>query len=288
MTSLECYEIMGEYEPTDPTLGDKLFEVFVKERNKIFWEKIWEQLRKGGAFVAVGNLHVFGENGIWDKLRDVADQQELTVQMVNLEDMMFELAVNEVNLDWILDWAKDDVKAKVSRDVFDGLQIKYKSIPELRRMLCPGKRCEVEATYVPTQKTIYLTSGIFAQVMMSKATPEFYVEGVNVKKRNDVLNDVYSADIVYADSILIRELARHVLYQTRYEELKEKHEKSKNENRNPEEQEFLEGCIRNRILYLASSAQQEYIRAKKAFKRVHLFRINSQCEKLDAQLATRL
>jgi uncharacterized protein YbaP (TraB family) len=64
----EFYRLLQRYSGSDKVLSDKLVDVFVQQRNAAFWQELRPQLQQGGAFIAIGSLHVLGEDGLLQRL----------------------------------------------------------------------------------------------------------------------------------------------------------------------------------------------------------------------------
>lgn len=168
----------------DQVLSDKLDELFVRGRNRRFWAALAPELAQGGVFVAVGNLHVFGPEGLLEQL---GTQPGVTLTALDPAAQATVPAATEwLPLTvWTTDWLQQQGYS-TAEALFTGLSVQYRPLPLLRERLCPGRSCTVEATYRADEQAIYLP----AATLLAR----------------------YTAERAYADSLIVRELVRHALY----------------------------------------------------------------------------
>lgn len=168
----------------DQILSNKLDDLFVRDRNRRFWTQIQPELAHGGVFIVVGNLHVFGPDGLLAQLRAQPD-----VTLTALDPATLELAPPAAELillqDWTSDWLRTQGYAPTAA-LFTGLRVQYRPLPALRERLCPGRLCQVEASYRADTQTVELP----ATTLLTR----------------------YTAERAYGDSLIVRELVRHALY----------------------------------------------------------------------------
>ena len=231
------YRLLHEYSGSDPALGDKLIEVFVRQRNEAFWAKLWPQIQQGGVFIAIGGLHLFGQGGLLERLRE---QPAVTLRAIDPAALSFTLSVSErpQALHWVQDWLQEAGFGGISIEELAAAGLDHAPLSVLRERLCPGRYCTIESTYVVAERSILFSDETFAGLLIDK---------VALSAR------------VYADSLLVRELVRHGL------------------NRRVAAESREERCTQNAILHRASMAQQNYLREHRSKRTAHLFPLDPRC-----------
>ena len=99
------YQLLNRYTGADAVLNNKLSEVFVKRRNGIFWRQLWPEIQRGGVFIVVGNLHVFGAGGLLERLAVI----DKGASVIALDPAALNVEIDQGLLkglqSWALDWA---------------------------------------------------------------------------------------------------------------------------------------------------------------------------------------
>jgi hypothetical protein len=246
---------------TDPNLESRVMSGLVKARNEKFWRRLKPELAKGGVLVAVGNLHLLGEGGLAQRLAETGftttalDPQQLRLSLI--ADQLPEL------VGWVRHWLERE--SGPPQADFTELRIEPRSVVTLRRLRCPGQRCRIDATYLAAEKRIILETGILAQLLTGGTAPMAeFLDGSLALSDNRAPRSGDQA-IGYAESILVRELARHVLYQAAMAEAPE-----------PEDESAIR-CRDNHILHRASLAQEAYLRHRGTGIRAHVFALDPRC-----------
>ena len=244
----EFYRLLTQYAGADTALSDKLTEVFVKRRNAVFWRELWPEIQRGGVFIVVGNLHVFGAGGLWERLSTI--NKNVSVVPLDLAALDFDLDPTLLQRlqTWVLQWAHNSGIDGVTSSVFGTLHIEHQPLEALRKRLCPGRSCIVEATYEAHNQAILIADPFFARLLSASG----------------------NNNNIYADSVLLRELIRHVLYQNIAENLDETSAKAESA-----------ACVRATFLHWASLAQQRYLREKKSVQSARVFPLDPRCPVLE-------
>ncbi|MEZ5591801.1 MAG: TraB/GumN family protein, partial [Gammaproteobacteria bacterium] len=237
------YRLLHEFDGSDPALSTKLLDVFVRQRNARFWHKLWPEIQQGGAFIAIGGLHLFGEGGLLPRLRE---QAGVTLRAIEPASLHFRFAVTErpAVLNWLLNRLQGMGLTGMSKTGLAAATMAHVPLSELRERLCPGRLCQIESSYSAADQTLLFRDDIFARLLL-EPTPATR----NVR--------------AYADSLLVRELMRHALsgrLQTAQASAK---------------------CINNAILHLASLAQHDYLREHQVYAKSHLFPLDPRCPVLE-------
>ena len=237
------YSLLHEFDGSDPALSTKLLDVFVRQRNAQFWHKLWPEIQQGGAFIAIGGLHLFGEDGLLPRLRE---QPGVTLRAIEPASLHFTLTVAErpEALKWVLNRTQDMGLTTMTKAQLASATMVHVPLSELRERLCPGRLCQIESSYSAVDQTLLFRDDIFARLLL-QPTPATR----NIR--------------AYADSLLVRELMRHALsgsLQTAQASAK---------------------CINNAILHLASLAQHDYLREHQVHAKSHLFPLDSRCPALE-------
>ena len=244
------YRLLHEYNGSNPALGNKLIEVFVRERNEAFWAKLWPQLQEGNVFIAVGGLHLFGEGGLLERLRT---QSTIILRPIDPASLRFAFDVSERSqtLLWVQGWLKDAGFEGISQEGLATVRLEHLSLGELRERLCPGRYCTIESTYIAAEQAILFCDEAFASLLIDESA--------------------LSARL-YADSLLVRELVRHGLNRRVAQRIA------------AQQGTFERGqgqCIQNAILHQASLAQQAYLREHQSGLSAHLFPLDPRCPALE-------
>jgi hypothetical protein len=232
-------------------------------RNERFWQQIESELAKGGVLVAVGNLHLLGEGGLAQRLAGTG----FTVSALDPGRLRVPLDAEQVPAltGWVRDWvAREDGPREVG---FAGLRIEPRSVVSLRRLRCPGQRCRMEGTYLGAEQRIILEMGIYARLLAGGAMPlaEFR-DGALVLSHNRAPRTEDNAT-AYAESILVRELARHAL-----------HGSSVTGDGEPPDGPDAR-CRDSRTLHRASLAQAGYLGHRGVSARAHVFPVDPRCDR---------
>ena len=243
----EFYRLLNRYAAADTELSDKLTDVFVEYRNAVFWRQLWPEIQRGGVFIVVGNLHLFGTGGLLGRLGAV--DENVSVLPLNPANLSFDLDPELLgNLQsWALDWAHGSGIDDIPSSVFGALRVEHQPLKVLRERLCPGQPCIIEATYEPQNNAILIADPFFARLLATT-----------------------SGSRIYVDSVLLRELIRHVLYQAVAHKLDKTSTKVASAI-----------CVRATFLHWASLAQQRYLREKKSDKSARLFPLDPRCPVLE-------
>lgn len=235
---------LHRYTGSDSVLADHLGEVFVVQRNTAFWRALEPEFRRGGVFVALGALHVFGDGGLREQLAATG----LSVEAVDPDTVEAALpaSVTERLMAWTVDWlTARGLESIDSVDLAD-LRIDFESLPALRRRLCPGRRCLVESTYLPEEQRILLETGQYARLSAShRAQPD-------------------------AESLLLRELVRHALYRRHGMQLRER----------LADHPRAEACLRSAVLHQASLARNAWLRGQGVVPATRPFVRDARCPPL--------
>ncbi len=235
---------LHRYTGSDPALADHLGEVFVVERNAAFWRVLEPEFQRGGLFVALGALHVFGDGGLLEQL--AAAGLRVTALEPDTLEAALPASVTERLMAWTVDWLTPRGLESIDSADFADLRIDFESLPALRRRLCPGRRCLVESTYLPEEQRILLETGQYARLLASRrAQPD-------------------------AESLLLRELVRHALYRRNGAQLRERladHPRAAD-------------CLRSAVLHQASLARNAWLREQGVAPATRPFVRDARCPAL--------
>ncbi len=258
----DFYSAMVRLGSADPDLESRVMSGLVETRTENFWQRLEPELAKGGVLVAVGNLHLLGKGGLAKRLAEAG----FTATALDPERMRVSLDPEQVPglIGWVIDWlASDDGPSYAD---FTELRIEPRSIVTLRRQLCPGQRCRIDGTYIVAEQRIILTTGIYAQLLVGGAAPRpEFRDGTLVLSDRRAPHAEDDA-VAYAESILVRELVRHVLHRQGTAEPAPADESSTH-------------CRENRILHRASLAQDAYLRHRGSRIRAHVFALDARCDR---------
>ncbi|MEJ2453484.1 MAG: TraB/GumN family protein [Candidatus Thiodiazotropha sp.] len=253
------YHTMASLGGADPDLERRVMSGLVEARTDNFWQRLEPELAKGGVLVAVGNLHLLGKGGLAKRLAEAG----FTTTALEPERLRVSLDPEQVPglTGWVTNWlASDDGSSQAD---FTGVRIEPRSIVTLRRRLCPGQRCRTDGTYIAAEQRIILTTGIYAQLLVGGAAPRAeFRDGALVLSGRRAPHTEDEA-VAYAESILVRELVRHVLHRAGTAE--------------PAEESSIH-CRANRILHRASLAQDAYLRHRGSRVRAHVFALDARCD----------
>lgn len=254
------YRTMARYSGADAALEARVMTGLVAARSARFRARIEPELAKGGVMAVVGNLHVFGEGGLAPRLASAG----YTLSALQPERLPVRMDARQTPalVGWARDWLAEHGEPATAR--LAGLRIEPMSVVGLRRLRCPGQRCRIDGTYLAGEQRIILEIGIYLQLLTGGAAPmlELHDGALAFSQTHAPTTDDNAA--AYAESILVRELVRHMLHQTTIAG-----DKAPNE---PES-----GCRENRILHRASLAQAAYLRQRGASARAHVFSIDPRC-----------
>lgn len=244
----DFYRLLHKFEGNDKTISDKLVDIFVTQRNKKFWSQLWPEIEQGQAFIVVGSLHVFGKGGLLERLNQ---QQGITINAIDSRywssPELDSRLLSGLN-DWLLRWLENAGISALDAASLADVQIQHRSLQALRQLLCPGKSCKIESTYIAEQKQIILTNEIFTRLLAQNQQPQYD----------------------YASSLLIRELSRHALQQIKEADWQQRL------NQHPRSAE----CIKSTILHHSSLAQAAYLRAQHSNQQAHIFSLDPRCPTL--------
>jgi hypothetical protein len=258
---VDFYRVMSRLGGANPDLESRVMSGLVVARNEKFWQRLEPELAQGGVLVAVGNLHLLGEGGLARRLADAG------YTLTAMEPERLRVSLDAVQVPALTGWVRDWLASEggSSQGDFAGLRIEPRSIVTLRRLRCPGQRCRIDATYLAAEQRIILSTRIFTQLLAGGAAPRVAFEDgalVLTDKRAPRTDDVA---VVYAESILVRELVRHLLSRAAMAGAAEPVDES------------AARCRENRILHRASLAQQAYLRHRGASVRAHVFALDPRC-----------
>lgn len=228
---------------SDPQLTKRLGEIFIDERNAAFWQETRPEFLRGGVFVAIGAAHVFGEDGLLERL--IAEGFSVHPLDPDCLDVAVDPARLAALIDWVVDWLADQGSGPVDAALFDGLRIEHHSLPELRRWLCPSQPCIIETSYRPETRTVLVETGLFARLLVEP--PQEYPE-----------------------SLLVRELVRHALYQAHGSELRERLAGYRR----------ADECLRSAVLHQAARAQQARLDHRGTGRQARPFVLDPRCPAL--------
>ncbi|MGF1527951.1 MAG: TraB/GumN family protein [Candidatus Competibacterales bacterium] len=222
--------------PSDPGLAQVVQRVLIDRRNAAFWRTLEQPLGRGATLVAVGASHVVGPGGLVARLKAAG----ATVTPLTLHEALAEVAGGEVTL--------PETRLAATRRWLAGQGLTWITPPTwtpvapetLRARLCPGRLCRVDATYLPSTETVLLAHGVYAQLLQARSVP-------------------------YAESLLVREGARHALSQEGLEPL------------TPLDPALAHRCLRREILHRASWLQGAFLAAVGAPQRAQLFPRDGRC-----------
>lgn len=248
---------LQRYRGSDPALADKLETVFGQRRSDRFWRQLRPAFERGGAVVAIGALHVLGAGGLWQRLQ----QAHIPVRVVSPASLDLTLSAASLRTlpDWVRHWLAATGWGRFDSSVFRDLRIVPATLPELRRRLCPGLDCTVEATYLPATARVLVEPGLLARLLRSPVTPDYALTASGLQP----LATASGSRRIYAESVLVRELVRHALYH-RYHAAA-----------------LTAACLRAAILHQAALAQWVYVRDQGGDPdRVHLFVADPRCPPL--------
>ncbi len=274
------YAIMTRHVSRNDALTRKMNDVFVRQRNRRFWAVLEPEIAAGGAFVVIGNLHLYGDEGLMSSLARLSDER-ISIRAIDPDDFAFLLEPADIEglLDWVLKYSAQYPQWSATRADLDGLRVRPRSIIRLREVLCPGQRCSIDATYGLEKNTIDVADGVFARLMHSSETPRFRIDGATIVKRGKPQRTAAGHTDVYAESILVRELARHLIYRSRHAELAGPNVPRVRPTPGLSPQALEMACIDSRVLYEASTAQQAYLRDKGSDRAAHLFALSPLCRR---------
>ena len=243
----EFYSLLNRYAGTDAELSDKLTDVFVERRNSVFWQQLWPEIERGGVFIVVGNLHVFGTGGLLEHLG--AAGKSVSIVALDPAALTFNLDPKLLKSlqSWALEWARGSGIHNVTGSIFGALHIEHQPLERLRERLCPGRPCTIEATYEAQNNAILIADPFFSKLIASP------YDGKQ-----------------YADSVLLRELIRYLLYHTVAQGLDKTSANAASA-----------ACLRATFLHWASLAQQRYLREKHSGKSARMFPLDPRCPVLE-------
>ncbi len=246
----------------DPALADALDRVFVRERNARFWPTIWTAVQSGGAFIAIGNSHLFGPGGVMDQLASM--HSDVAIREIDLASLQLTLAAPPALAAWVADWLQSRDPATDTTHLFDSLRVRHGSAGALRARLCPGRNCRVEATYLPDDATIVFADTILARLMGSPKLPGYTLGpgGLEPGGGPRLINGR-----AYEESLMVRELTRHALYRTIVPDLVAAFHTAFDPPH----------CLRRTLLHWASIAQVEYLHSVGSDHTAHYFALDSRC-----------
>ncbi len=257
------YRAMASLGGADPALESRVMTGLVEARNELFWQRLEPELMQGGVLAAVGNLHLLGKGGLAQRLTEAG----FTTAALDPERLRVSLDPEQVPglAGWVRDWLANE--GGPSQVDFAGLRIEPASVVTLRRLRCPGQRCRIDGSYVAAEQRIILETRIYAQLLAGGAAPgaEFR-EGALVLSGDRAARAEDEA-VAYAESILVRELVRHVLYRAVMVATAEPADESATR------------CRENRVLHRASLAQETYLRQLGSRVRAHVFALDPRCDR---------
>lgn len=254
----EFYRLGERYEGGDKALSERVIEVFLARRNADFWRKLEPEIQGGRVFIAVGGLHVFGAGGLLEHLR--AATPAVAVRALDPAALDVSLSSDDVPVprDWVEKWLRaeglgssDTAPARIDRA----------SLGMLRQRLCPERPCAVEATYRTEDHTILIADEIYARLLASAVVPRFALENGTLRKSAERGG---GGEYAYEESLLVRELARHALYQT-----------APAHAAKPDDP-----CLKSTILHWAALAQQVYLATRNSPRSAHPFALDTRCPAL--------
>lgn len=255
------YHAMVRLGGADPALDSRVMSGLVGARNENFWRRLKPELAQGGVLVAVGNLHLLGEGGLARRLAEAG----FTTSALDPERLRVMLDAAQVPslTGWVRDWLASE--GGPSQADFAGLRIEPRSVVTLRRLRCPGQRCRIDGTYVAAEQRIILETRIYAQLLAGGAAPRAALSDGALVLSDNRIPQTEGESVAYAESILVRELVRHVLHKTSMAGVAEPVDESATR------------CRENRILHRASLAQEAYLRHRGASVRAHVFALDPRC-----------
>lgn len=260
------------YDGSSAGLADRLNRVFVAQRNASFWPQIWPELQRGGAVVALGNLHLHGDGGLLASLRardgrqgrDAGATDDVAAVSAAGDDIVIEVLAPEVlapPFDWsryrelprfARRWLRDNLEAYRHPPDGNPPPVVLRSLPALRRLLCPGRSCRIESSYRRERGEILLALPQYALLL----GPE-------------------SAGRDYVASLLVRELTRHRLAGVADRLL------GRLRGRDPAlTAPALDACLDRILLHYGSLAQQHYLRLRGVGRDAHIFALDPRCPRL--------
>lgn len=258
------YRLSNAYTGADAALTEKLVQVFVRRRNAVFWPQLWAEIRRGGAFVVVGNAHVLAPDGLLALLR--AEGEAVAVRELSPATLSPTLTAEDIPglVAWVTHWLRGLVVEHPSAELFADLRLTAESLPAMRQRLCPGRSCVVEASYLPASRAVVVLMPLWARLLTSPETPSYRLGEDGLERSS---GSGQSRPDPYAESVVVRELSRHALSESFGPELRRRLEGSAN----------AAHCERNWLLHWAALAQQAYLRAKSAPEQAYPFPLDPRC-----------
>lgn len=169
------YTALTRWQGQDEDLAGKLNQGLVTARNARFTDTLIEEIRKGDAFIVVGNLHVFGESGLLANIQKMMPTTRITP--VELQALRFRGSSDD--FPELLSWLRHaDPRMASEKPV----PIQAVAAADMRARLCPNRQCVVDATQSDLGDAIEFTFQSYANLLAGEP---------------------------YARSLLVREYARH-------------------------------------------------------------------------------
>lgn len=266
----DFYATLGRYQSQHRALSQKLTTMLLDERNAAYWRTLVPEFKKGGVMVAVGNLHVQGEGGIYERAMAQFATAGFSVREITTLNSSTALQAFADLADWVVKWSSQELAPFAPNDMpFETLAIRHEPEARLSRRLCPENTCRVEATYDPAAKTLSLNTDTVMMLVQSGRDFVVHVDGRAVTR---IKEPPHTSDR-YAESIVVRGLMRHLIHASLAE---------------PSNRADAT-CLRALALHHASVAQQGYLTQMQAKARAHIFPLEPACaEQANRLLSSRL
>ncbi len=250
-----------------------MFNALVVQRNEAFWERLEDELDRGGLFLAVGNLHLFAGHGIAERLAAGAtDTTPYRLSPMILDTLRLTLDTRDLEglARWARRWLLEHEGKTLEASDFDGLSVEFRSERTLQRAFCPGRLCTVEATYEQDVGRILLTEATFSRLAAAGYNVAATHDGAPLPAMTKTPVST-GADATYPESVLVRELVRHG-FAAAGARAGSKGEQSLTATTRSE------FCERSYRLHRASVAQAQFLRERLSRDRPHVFPLDPACK----------
>ena len=259
----QFYRLLGSWGSDRETLNEKLNTIFVTERNQHFQSQIAPLLAEGGVLIVLGNLHVYGEQGLYRWLQDDPRYSVRPLDPDRLQPEMPPEAFPDLTA-WVSDWARMTGPDRPDIPLTDRPVITARTDNALQQLLCPGRRCQVESTYRSEHSAVHISVPIWVQLLSSRSTlcPELTDTRLTFRLCESRGAKADTDQTLYAESLLVRELVRYI------------------QDRNDSGSATVTDrhCVANRHLHQAVRAQQAYLRARGSRHSIHWFPLDPRCQ----------
>lgn len=242
------WRALHRFDGADRDLAARLNEVFVADRNEQFWRRLAPEFRRGGVFLALGALHLIGERGLYQRLR----QSGAVLTPLRPAELRFRRSLADHPR--LLAWLRAQPELAARDTPLAALGIVARSLPALRRELCPGRRCTVESSY--REGEVWFESGLFARLITPNAAGRDYLL-----------------------SLLAREAARHRLLAAHGAAWR-RELAGRGAAMNSAGPAGSQSCLARLVLHRAALLQQRYLREHGSRAQARPFALDPRCPRL--------